>query len=99
MSYLQGISHRFISEDECVIVAERQWKYILFEFSKEVEYTAKFKEIFKGYNQFNFFKNGIPVNGYEKYCLEMYSHKILIDNSNLKKYIRKRKLDKLKKCE
>jgi len=95
MSYLQGIRHRFISENECIIVAEKQWKYILFEISTEVEYTAKFEELFKGYEKFTYFKDGKPVGGYEDHCLDIYSYKIIIDRKNIKKEIRKQKLDKL----
>jgi len=31
MSYLKGIRHEFISNNECIIIAEKQWKYILFQ--------------------------------------------------------------------
>jgi len=99
MPYLEGIRHRFISDNECIIVAERQWKFVLFEFSKEVEYTCKFKTIFKGWDKFDYFKDGEPADGYVEHCLDMYTYKVreeILNRSNIKKNIRKQKLEQLK---
>lgn len=102
MSYLVGKNYKYTSESECIIIAEKQWKYILFEMSKEVEYVCKFHITYNGnWVNFTYFKkDGTPADDYEIHCLDMFTYQIkdeILQNKKLiKRTIRKQKLEQLK---
>jgi len=95
--YLEGIDHKLISEDEIIIIAEKKWDYILFNKIKKIEYVCKI-ESDQYYITFKYFKDGKPADNYAIFYLDWYTFKIekeLGNKKNIKRVIRKLKLDKI----
>jgi hypothetical protein len=94
--YLTGKTHRFISTSECIITAEKEWKYFFFNITKEVKYVCKLRE--NGTWQFGFvfqyLKNDNAVDSYTEHCLDMYALCNItgVDEIELLRDIRKQKL-------
>ena len=98
MAYLEGKGYKFISTHEMIIYAEKQWKFIIFDISKEVQYRCRINNNIKNYIMLDFFTmDGKKVDGYVEHCLDIYVRYIkdAPNPQEIKRLIRKEKLDKI----
>ncbi len=103
--YLNGKYHEIISENECLIYAEKRYPFFFWNIYKNVKYKCIFKSAdISGYDipNYKYFSINVKsisrVDSYERYILDIYmmSHDSeFSDKREILKNIRKQKLDKL----